>query len=396
MISIAGVAYRNLFRKKTRTVLTAISLALSSWVLASLLGFNKGYKSALDHDIDNMGFQVLLTAKGCPYEAATLMLKGGTGLRYMKEDIVAQVKANPDVDDTTPMLMHAIFDPNKGDSGGITAYLGVDPVTFPKMKTFFEFKQGGWFRDADAREAVMGYEAAELEQREVGDKLLVPETDIELTVAGILKRTGTQDDGTIFLPLGTVQALFSKQGQLTGLGIKVKKEADVDKLEEKLYDLPDVQVVSLVQVKSTILNLLSTAKVIVFSVAVIAILVALVGVINTIFMSVLERYEEIGILKSLGAMPGDIFKMVVYESFLLSSVGGAMGVSLAYVLSKGTEWLIRGLLPYSPTGRLVSVDGTVTLVTFAVIVCVGVLSGIYPAFRASRIRPIEAIKSEAL
>ena len=86
-ISIYQIAYKNLLRKKTRTLLTILGIGLSAWVLTSLFGFNKGYESALNKDIDNMGFQVLLTAKGCPYEAATLMLKGGTGLRYMPEAV---------------------------------------------------------------------------------------------------------------------------------------------------------------------------------------------------------------------------------------------------------------------------------------------------------------------
>ena len=86
-MKIYQVAYKNLLRKKVRTGLTLLGIALSAWVLVSLFGFNRGYERALNRDIDNMGFQVLLTAKGCPYEAATLMLKGGTGLRYMNESM---------------------------------------------------------------------------------------------------------------------------------------------------------------------------------------------------------------------------------------------------------------------------------------------------------------------
>ena len=128
-INVYQVAYKNLLRKKTRTALTILGIGLSAWVLISLLGFNRGYEAALSKDIDNMGFQVLVTAKGCPYEAATLMLKGGTGLRYMKETILADILKHKEVERLTPQLMAAIFDPNKGESGGINAYLGVEPTT---------------------------------------------------------------------------------------------------------------------------------------------------------------------------------------------------------------------------------------------------------------------------
>jgi len=395
MISLYKVSCKNLLRKKTRSFLTIVGIALSAWVLASLMGFNQGYEAALNRDIDNMGFQVMLMAKGCPYEAATLMLKGGTGLRYLKESVSNTILSEEEVEKITPMLMQAVFDPNKGESGGMAAYLGVDPATFPKMKTFLEFRQGQWFTDSEAFEAVMGYEAAELEQREVGDMLLIPEKDIELKVVGVLKRTGTQDDGTIFLPIRAVQKIFDKPGDVTSIGIKVKKDADIAAFEERLYNIPDVQVVSLVQVKQTIMNLVSTAKVMVFSIAIIAVLIAMIGVINTILMSVFERFQEIGILKSIGAMPGDIFKLIWLETLILCFFGGIMGSAMAYGLSKITEVLIRRLLPYAPTGSLVLLDAKLVMLTMIAVVLIGLVSGIWPAWRASSIRPLEAIRSDA-
>lgn len=395
MITKFQVAYKNLLRKKVRSILTLIGIALSAWVLVSLLGFNHGYKTALNKDIDNMGFQLMIMAKGCPYEAATMMLKGGTGLRYMKQSILETIEKEPEVEKTTPILMQAVFDPNKGESGGIAAYLGVEPKSFSEMKTFLKFRQGGWFTDENAYEAVMGYEAAELEQREVGDMILIPEKNIQFKVVGILDRTGAQDDGTIFVPLKTLQKIFNKTDELTTIGIKVKKDADINRLEKKLYTLPDVQVVSLAQVKQTIMRLISTAKVMVLSTALIAILIAMVGVINTILMSVHERFQEIGILKTIGAMPWDIFKLIWTETIILCTIGGVLGVILALILSKITEVVIRRILPYSPRGGLVLIDLKLVLITLAAILCIGLLSGLYPAWRAGRIRPLEAIRGEA-
>ncbi len=394
MLNIFEVSYKNLLRKRVRSGLTVVGIALSAWVLVSLLGFNQGYESSLSKDIDNLGYQILLTAKGCPYEAATLMLKGGTGLRYMKGEIVDSVVSQPEVEKITPMLMQAVFDPNKGESGGITAYLGIDPATFPKMKSFLEFKQGSWFSDSGAYQAVLGYEAAELEQREVGDKLLIPEKNVELEVVGILKRTGTQDDGTIFLPLGTVGRIFGIKDQLTGIGVKIKKEANITQFEERMYKLPDIQVVSLSQVKQTIMTLVSTAKVMVFSIALIAILISLVGVVNTILMSVMERYQEIGILKSMGAMAWDIFKLIWLETLMLCLAGGMVGIALGLALSKFTEVLIRQVMPYTPTGGLIAINSKLVLLTIGTVVLIGLLSGLFPAWKASRVRPLESIRSE--
>jgi putative ABC transport system permease protein len=393
-ISIFQVAYKNLLRKRTRSILTVLGIALAGWVLVSLFGFNKGYETSLNRDIDNLGFQMLVVAKGCPYEAATLMLKGGTGLKYMKQEIADQIAREPEVDGVTPMLMQVVFDPNKGESGGFAVYQGVDPKTFPKMKSFLKFKEGNWFSAPEAAETVFGYEAAELEQREVGDMYLIPEKNIEVKVVGILERTGTQDDGTIFLPIGTVQKVFGVRDELTGIGIKVKKDADMAKFEARMYNLPDVQVVSLTQVKNTIMTLVSTARVMVLSIALIAILIAMMGVINTILMSVMERRQEIGILKSMGAMASDIFKLIWLETLILCLTGGLVGTGMALVTAKVTDILVRKLLPYAPSGSLVKIEPGLVLATLGIVTLVGLASGIYPSWKAGRVRPLESIRSE--
>ena len=111
------------------------------------------------------------------------------------------------------------------------------------------------------------------------------------------------------------------------------------------------------------MKLISTAQVMVLSIASIAILIAIVGVINTILTSVMERFQEIGILKTVGAMPWDIFKLVWIETLILCTTGGILGIILALILSRVTDVLMRSVLPYAPSGGLVIIDFKLILTT---------------------------------
>lgn len=388
------LAYRNLMRRKVRTSFTIAGIALSAWVLATLLGFNRGYEGSLNRDIEGMGFQIVVTAKGCPYEAATLMLKGGTGLRYIPASIADTIAGAQEVAQSTPMLMHAEFDENKGENGGTVVFLGVDAKTYAPMKPYFKFRSGSWFSNANAPEIVLGYEAAELEQREVGDAMLLPGCEEEFKVAGILERTGTQDDGMIFLPITTLRRLYKKDGLLTMVGLRLKTDADTAAYEEKLYALPDVQVVSMAQVRSTIVSLVKSAKVIVFAIAAIAFLISIFGVLNTVLMSVFERTGEIGILKAMGAMPGQVFTLIWLETTLLCLSGGAAGILLSLAFARVAENAARLFLPFAPNGSLIDAGPELLLLSLGAITLAGMLGGLLPAARAARIRPLEALRSE--
>lgn len=387
------LAYKNLKRRHIRSLLTIAGVGVAVAVLVSLLGFNSGYQRALTSDIEKMGYQVLVTAKGCPYEAATMMLKGGAGLRYMDEEIYQRIINDADVDKITPLLVQLAYDPERSQGrGGFTFYLGIKK-SYLELKPYIKFKSGGWFSGDDANEAIMGYEAAELEQRSVGDKIFIPDKEAVLTVAGILERTGTQDDGTIFLPMETIQRIFGVEDKLTGIGIKLKQLEKLSEFEERLYSLAAIQVVSMAEVKGTILNLVNTAKILVASVATIAIFVAIIGVINTILMSVFERTQEIGIMKAIGASRFDIFKLIWMETLIICSLGGIVGSIAAIFGGNLTEILVRKVMPYAPSGKLILITPGLLLLCFMGAIILGVVSGLYPALRASSMRPIEAIRS---
>jgi len=120
----------------------------------------------------------------------------------------------------------------------------------------------------------------------------------------------------------------------------------------------------------------------------------MMGVVNTILMSVMERRQEIGILKAIGAMGGDIFKLVWVETLVLCLTGGILGSGMALITAKITDILVRKLLPYAPSGGLVRISPGLVLGTLGVLILIGLLSGIYPSWKAGRVRPLDSIRSE--
>ncbi len=392
-MNLFAISFKTLRRKKVRSVLTVGGVGIAVAVLVSLLGFDAGYQQALGNDIDKMGYQVLVTAKGCPYEAATLMLKGGGGLRYMEDAVYEKIIKDERIDKITPQLVSTVYDKEKGGGqGGISMFMGVLD-SYLELKPWVRFKSGGWFSSGAADEAIMGYEAAEIEQRSVGDEIFIAKLNKVLKVVGILERTGTQDDGVIFLPMKTAQKIFDLPGKITGIGIKLKDFGQLSAFEEDLYNEPAIQVVSMAQVKGTIFNLMASAKILANSIATVAVIVALVGVINTILMSVFERTKEIGVMKALGASRSDVFRIIWIETTLICVLGGLLGEILAIVGSGAVEYILKRILPYAPSGKLVLISMPLLLISLAGAVVTGLLAGIYPAFRAASMHPVEAIRN---
>lgn len=391
-MNIFLIAFKNLTRKKIRTILTVGGVAIAIAVLVSLWGFDVGYHRSLESNIDKMGYQLLVTAKGCPYEAATLMLQGGGGLRYMDESVYRKITGDPRIDKITQQLISTAYDPERqAGRGGVSLYMGIEK-SYIDLKPWSKFKSGSWFSGQDVNEAIMGYEVAELEQRLPGDKILIPGSNEILTVAGIFERTGTQDDGIIFLPLNTSQRIFNLPGKLTGIGIKLKDMAELSAFEESLYKEPGIQIISLAQVKGTILNLISSAKAMTNAVALIAIIIAIIGVVNTILMSVFERTSEIGVMKAIGASRPDVFKIICIETALVCMLGGLFGDIIAVLGTRVIELILKSALPYAPRGRLVIITPGILIYSFICSTIIGLAAGIYPALRASSMKPVEAIR----
>ncbi|UCF36578.1 MAG: ABC transporter permease [Acidobacteriota bacterium] len=381
-------AIQNLRNHSIRNLLTAVGIGVAVAILICILGFYRGYRSSLQESIQMMGFHVLVTAKGCPYEAATLILRGGQIPMYIDEQIYQKVAAHPNVEFITRLFLQTV---PSDDGTRFNFFMGVED-TFLKMKPWLSFQRGGWFSSPEADEVILGFNAASLLEKDLDDTFELGRFPRPLRVVGILDRSGSQDDGTIFLPLGLAQKLFDKRNKLTGLGIRVKDLGELDRFVEDIYDLPSVQVIATAQIQGTLLRLVESTRSVMLSIGICAALIAAVALINTVLMSVFERTREFGVIRAVGGETRHLFLIVCLETALVTLVGSLLGSILALSLQQGAERLVQAMLPFSPAGSVLQFSpidlGAILLVS----VTVGVCCGLYPAFRASRMRPVVSMR----
>lgn len=350
-----------------------------------------------------------------------MMLKGGTGLVYLSDDAFSAIQVDPDIQSITQMFIGlatkervSVLDDESSESStsAFTIVTGIEQASFQEMKPWIKFKEGPgfdggrWFQEVHQsakNEIVMGFEVAEYENRKVGDSYYLTITPHgqtqpilhEFKIVGILDRTGTQDDGAVYLPIQQAQQLFNRPGQLTIIGIKLKEFNGIRmrEFEGRWMKLPEVQVVSLQQVKGALISLVGTAQIMITAVAVIAIIIAIIGVVNTVLMSVFERMGEIGIMKAIGASRQQIFLLIWIETFCLALMGALAGSFIALLVPDYVDIMLRQLLNMGINTSLVAITMPIVLQAILAAILLGLLAGIWPAWRAANMAPVAAIRS---
>lgn len=235
-------------------------------------------------------------------------------------------------------------------------------------------------------------EAAKVEKRKVGDKVYFPDLKKEFTVSGILERTGSEDDGFFFLPLATAQTVFKKEGKLTGIAVSLQDVEQYVDVKSQIEHFPDIYVVSRDQMMEQILALTGSSKTLMMAIMAIAVTVSLLGVVNTVLMSVFEMQKEFGYMRCIGASRRHIFQLVFYETLVICTLGGVVGVALGLGFASVTDHWLHQVLPYAPAGRYITLDATIIGLVIAFSVLAGMLSGIIPGWKASQSSPMEAVR----
>lgn len=380
-------ALKNLLAHKVRTLLTLFSIVVAVAVLFTLVSFNRGYEKALKTQLQGMGIHMLVVPVGCPYEAASLILKGGKIPNYLPGSALDEVRKMPEVDIAAPSFMSGVVRPEEGRTD---IYVGIDSSTL-RLKNWWRL-EGSFLREP--YDVVIGHDVSLIELSDIGDQIYLPEKDVTFNIVGRLAPTGNEDDGLSFIPLATAQELFGQPGKLTAISIRLKNPDDAPVVTARLANLKGAEVITMGELLGTMMTLMGAAKSLLLSIVLIIIVISALGVLNTVLMSVFERTREIGVMRATGASRLHIFGLVWLETLLLSLLGGAGGLGLAIVGARLIESVIKRFLPLAPKGSVVALEPASFLLVLGFVVGIAVVAGFYPALRAARARPIEALRSE--
>ena len=389
------LSIESLSERKFRFALNLIGILIGCAAVTGLISITQGLSNNINDQLEIFGPQNIMVIPGQLQEGRGIV---GSTLGWRDLETISKVY---EVKVATPIIANKMVRFNMRGREYFVEVFGVTNEYFEINKNA-DVEDGRALLRTDNAVVVVGANIAQpLDEDEaivrVGDRLKIEATVLDqqktltLRVVGIYARTGgsfgADLDNSIGIPLRTAQQFFEVGGEFDYIMAQAESldvVADVaERIEEKLGD--DVMVMSYDSAQELVGSVLGTIEAVLGGIAAISLIVAGVGIINTMTVSVMERTREIGVLKAIGAKSRDVMFLFLSEAVMTGITGGIAGALFGVLLSQIIGDYIN--LPPDPSLSLV-----VYVVGFAVVTAV--VSGLYPAWRASNLHPVEALRYE--
>ena len=401
---LVRVSLKALQTNKSRSLLTALGVIIGVASVILLISVGSGLKTFITSEMQDMGSNLIMVVPGdidldkigpgAGGGAASSAFSSISSSKVELDDL-EEIEKIPQIEDSAAMIMASSPVRYKGESK-ITQVIGTTENYVNIRKS--EFEKGGFFTKSEVNSgrkvAVLGYKIAEDlfgEENPLGEKVKLGEYRYQ--IMGVLEEKGGQGsmspDDKVFVPITTAQRQFD-QDNISLIFAQVRSGDEVsptvplieEVLKRRLKE-EDFTVLDQKEILSTVSSILDTLTIALGGIAAISLLVGGIGIMNIMLVSVTERTREIGLRKALGATPEVILTQFLIEAVFLSVGGGIAGI----IFGGGGALILSKFMPTTVT--LWSV-----MLAFIVSATVGIVFGITPARRASRLSPIEALRYE--
>ena len=387
-MNIPKLVMKNITRRKGRFVFTLLGITIGITSFVTLLSLGGGFKKEIKKQAAELGANLVVTPKGwCAYEQVSV-LTGEQLPEAIPFDVVKKIAAIKGLNSIPYLTERTAYKNNP------ISVIGILPEEMRRFKNW-EMEQGKYFVAQDEKALVIGSGIAGQFKLKPGDELTVKGE--RFLIKGVLKETGGKDDIAVYMPLSVAQRLYEVKDMVSFIAIKVDDIAKIDAYILKIHEAANVAVVSDKQLLKSVLAIVGTVSMTLQMIAAVAILAAAFGIINTMMTAVSERKREIGILQAIGAPQGTIFSIFFLESGFYGLLGGVFGVAggilfslLAspYISQNEFTSLIKG------SDLAGALDARIIGGSILFSVAISLVSGLYPAWKAARLTPVEAISYE--
>lgn len=380
------MAVRAVFSNKVRSFLTMLGIIIGVLSVTLLITLGQGGQQAINDEMGSLGTNLLMVmvtgnAKFDVPVEDIYALRGTEGIKYISPSVSGTVTARA-----------AGSDYETSVEGVTPDYSGLRSVVCTDGRFIDELDTEGRFSVALVGVTV----ADELFSRRdvVGETIIMLGREFE--IVGVLEEKGasgmSDDDDRILIPVTTAQRIFKQRTPRTySFGTETTEQVDAAQIAleqfffQKVRDPDDVRVINQKQIMDAVNQSLGILTSMLAGIAAISLLVGGIGIMNIMLVSVTERTREIGIRKAIGAKRGDVLMQFLFEAGMISTLGGLVGLGIAVL---GANALTQIL------GITFTVNGNIGLMAISFSLAVGVIFGLSPANKASKLRPIEALRHE--
>jgi putative ABC transport system permease protein len=387
------MAWRDLARRRLRTGLTVAGIVVGVALILFLLSLVAGINVQVRASVRGLGGADITVNNATVTGERQTFIFGSTAT--LNESLVGNIASLPDVYAESPESLEVVY-----TNGALAPIWGIDPSTYDKTSGALNIISGREIGTSDVNVADVGQGLAQFLNLSLGDNVTIQarsphqSNSHSLTVVGIYETGQTLIDRGLYVERSTVTNLTNSNGTVTSILVKVNDPNNVGFVSSEISGLfPGTRVVTASTLVSSASQLLNTLTLFFTAIGLVALVAGSFGVINTMLISVFERTREIGTMKAIGAKQSTILRLFVYEAVIIGVLGGIVGL----IIGGGASVLLS--LP----GRLLSVGrlgglspvltGDNLALSFLLGLGTGTLAGLYPAWRASRMRTVEALRN---